>query len=234
MRSGPLKYGFVGAGFNAKFHLAALRQLRGIEVAGVTAVGGAPEFAAMARGWGLGETVVYDSVYEMAQHVDCVAVCAPNFARVPIVEADRRGRQARRGAEGRDLREAARAQRRRGAAPRGHGAVGEAAHGLLREPDLHEADPEPAGAARAGPEADGAALAGPVGRGARRAARRLVLGPDAAGRRRPVRHGLPQHRGGVARADAGRQAAHLPPAAGGERGHRAAQVGPARPGGRSC
>jgi predicted dehydrogenase len=87
MRSGPLKYGFVGAGFNAKFHLAALRQLRGIEVAGVTAVGGAPELAAAARAWGLGETVVYDSVYEMAQHVDAVAVCAPNFARVPIVEA---------------------------------------------------------------------------------------------------------------------------------------------------
>ena len=52
MRSGPLKYGFVGAGFNAKFHLAALRQLRGIEVAGVTAVDGAPELAAMARGVG--------------------------------------------------------------------------------------------------------------------------------------------------------------------------------------
>jgi hypothetical protein len=29
-----------------QFHLAALRQLRGIEVAGVTAAGGAPEFAA--------------------------------------------------------------------------------------------------------------------------------------------------------------------------------------------
>ncbi len=87
MRPASLKYGFVGAGFNAKFHLAALRQLRGIEVAGVTAVQGAPALAAMARGWGLGETVVYDSVYELAQHVDCVAVCAPNFARVPIVEA---------------------------------------------------------------------------------------------------------------------------------------------------
>jgi predicted dehydrogenase len=87
MRSASLKYGFVGAGFNAKFHLAALRQLRGIKVAGVTAVSGAPELAAMARRWGLGETVVYDSVYEMTQHVDAVAVCAPNFARVPIVEA---------------------------------------------------------------------------------------------------------------------------------------------------
>ncbi len=53
----------------------------------MTAVGGAPELAAIARGWGLGETVVYDSVYELAQHVDCVAVCAPNFVRVPIVEA---------------------------------------------------------------------------------------------------------------------------------------------------
>ncbi len=87
MRRASLKYGFVGAGFNAKFHLAALRQLRGIEVAGVTAVAGAPELAAMARAWGLGEPAVYDSAYELAQHADCVAVCAPNFARVPIVEA---------------------------------------------------------------------------------------------------------------------------------------------------
>jgi predicted dehydrogenase len=35
-----LKYGLVGAGFVAKFHLAALRQLRGMEVAGVTALKG--------------------------------------------------------------------------------------------------------------------------------------------------------------------------------------------------
>ena len=87
MHHGALKFGFVGAGFNAKFHLAAIRQLRGIDVAGVTAVGGAPELAAMARGWGLGETAVYASVGEMAKHVDVVAICAPNFARVPIMEA---------------------------------------------------------------------------------------------------------------------------------------------------
>jgi len=82
-----LRYGFVGAGFNAKFHLAAIRQLRGIEVAGVVAPAGAPELAALARGWGLGDPVVYGGVGEMAKHVDCVAVCAPNFARVEIVEA---------------------------------------------------------------------------------------------------------------------------------------------------
>jgi predicted dehydrogenase len=82
-----LKYGLVGAGFVAKFHLAALRQLRGIEVAGVTALKGAPELAAMARDWGVGETVVYESITEMAKHVDVIAVFAPNFARVAIVEA---------------------------------------------------------------------------------------------------------------------------------------------------
>jgi len=83
----PLKYGFVGAGFVAKFHLLAVRQLRGIEVAGVTSVSGAPELARMAGDWGLGETKVYGSVSEMAKHVDCIAVYAPNHARVEIVEA---------------------------------------------------------------------------------------------------------------------------------------------------
>ena len=87
MQGAPLRYGFVGAGFIAKFHLAALRQLRGIEVAGVTALKGAPELAAMARDWGVGETVVYESIAEMAKHVDVIAVFAPNFARVAIVEA---------------------------------------------------------------------------------------------------------------------------------------------------
>jgi predicted dehydrogenase len=87
MASPTFTYGFVGAGFVAKFHLAALRQVRGIDVAGVTAVGGAPEFAALAKGWGLGDTVAYPSIGEMAKHVDCIAVCAPNFARLEVTEA---------------------------------------------------------------------------------------------------------------------------------------------------
>ena len=87
MRSQSLKYGLVGAGFVAKFHLSAIRQLRGIEVAGVTALAGAPELAAMASAWGVGEATVYGSIAEMAKHVDCIAVFAPNYARVPIVEA---------------------------------------------------------------------------------------------------------------------------------------------------
>jgi predicted dehydrogenase len=87
MASKTIRYGFVGAGFNAKFHLAALRQLRGIEVAGVYAVHGAPELAALSKSWGLGDTVVYANIAEMAKRVDAVAVCAPNFARVEVIDA---------------------------------------------------------------------------------------------------------------------------------------------------
>jgi len=85
--SSSLRYGFVGAGFVAKFHLQAIRQLRGIELAGVTALAGAPELAAMARACGVGEPAVYASVAELAKHVDVIAVFAPNYARVAIVEA---------------------------------------------------------------------------------------------------------------------------------------------------
>ncbi len=84
--SSSLKYGFVGAGFVAKFHLQAIAQVRGIELAGVTALAGAPELAAMARAYGVGEPVVYGSVAEMADNVDVVAVFAPNYARVEVVE----------------------------------------------------------------------------------------------------------------------------------------------------
>jgi len=87
MHGRSITYGFVGAGFNARFHLAALRQLRRIKVGGVVSVAGAPEFAKLAADWGVGDARVFDSVGEMATHVDCIAVCAPNFARVEIVEA---------------------------------------------------------------------------------------------------------------------------------------------------
>jgi predicted dehydrogenase len=87
MDTPTLKYGFVGAGFIARFQLAALRQLRGIEVAGVTSVKGAQELATLAAEWGLGEPRVFDSVGELTKHVDCVVICAPNYARLDVVEA---------------------------------------------------------------------------------------------------------------------------------------------------
>jgi predicted dehydrogenase len=83
-----LRLGIVGAGFVAKFHVRALMQVRSMEIAGITSrtAASAQELAATVKAHGLGEGVVYPSVAEMAQHVDAVAIYAPNFARVELVE----------------------------------------------------------------------------------------------------------------------------------------------------
>ena len=81
-----LKLGIVGAGFVANFHARALNQVRNMEVAGVTALKGAEALSASVKKRGLGEGVVYPSVGEMAKHVEAIAVYAPNFARLEIVE----------------------------------------------------------------------------------------------------------------------------------------------------
>jgi predicted dehydrogenase len=86
MQPKAMKFGFVGAGFVARFHLKAIHQVRGIELAGVTAPKGAPELAAMSRSLGTGDSVVYGSISEMAKYVDCIAIFAPNFARIAIME----------------------------------------------------------------------------------------------------------------------------------------------------
>ena len=81
-----LKLGIVGAGFVANFHLRALRQVRSVEVAGVYSLNRAGELAAAVKKHGLGAGTVYSSVEEMANHVDAIAVYAPNYVRVEIVE----------------------------------------------------------------------------------------------------------------------------------------------------
>lgn len=83
-----LKVGFVGAGFVANFHARAIMQVRSMEIAGVTSrtAGKAQQFSAMVRENGLGEGVAYPNIAEMANHVDAIAIYAPNFARVEIVE----------------------------------------------------------------------------------------------------------------------------------------------------
>ena len=82
----PLKLGLVGAGFVARFHCIALKQVRGVEVAGITALKGAEALAQSARDWGLGEPGVYPSITELAKNVDVVALFAPNFVRVAMME----------------------------------------------------------------------------------------------------------------------------------------------------
>ena len=81
-----LKYGIVGGGFVSAFHLRALKQVRGVEVAGLVSRRPPEHLAAIVRRDGLGEGRIFPSVKEMIPHVDVVAIFAPNFARVEIVE----------------------------------------------------------------------------------------------------------------------------------------------------
>jgi len=69
-----LRYGIVGSGFVAQFHLRALEGVRGVEVAGLTSRTPPHELAASARARGLGEARVFESVREMVGNVDVVAV----------------------------------------------------------------------------------------------------------------------------------------------------------------
>ncbi|MFQ5710133.1 MAG: Gfo/Idh/MocA family protein [bacterium] len=83
-----LKLGIVGAGFVARFHVRALKQVRNIEVAGITSrtKSHAEALSGLIKDNGLGDGVVYPNITEMAKHVDAIAIYAPNFVRVEMVE----------------------------------------------------------------------------------------------------------------------------------------------------
>ena len=83
-----LKLGIVGAGFIAKFHIQALAQIRNVDVAGITSRtrGHAEALAGLARSLNVGDPTVYDSITAMAPHVDAIALFAPNYTRIEMVE----------------------------------------------------------------------------------------------------------------------------------------------------
>ena len=80
-----LKLGIVGAGFVANFHVRALQQVRTIDVDGIVAPNGADALGATVKKRNLGAGIVYKNVTEMANHVDAIAIYAPNYTRVDIV-----------------------------------------------------------------------------------------------------------------------------------------------------
>jgi predicted dehydrogenase len=87
MNTEPLRYGIVGSGFVSQFHLRALEQVRGVEVAGLTSRTPPHALAASARERGLGQARVYDDVRTMTRDVDVVAIFNANVARVEVMEA---------------------------------------------------------------------------------------------------------------------------------------------------
>jgi predicted dehydrogenase len=81
-----LKLGIIGAGFAAHFHARAIQQLRNIDIAGIYALDRAEHLSEFVRRNNLGEGTVYSSVADLVNHVDAVAIYAPNFVRVALVE----------------------------------------------------------------------------------------------------------------------------------------------------
>jgi predicted dehydrogenase len=81
-----LRYGIVGGGFVAAFHLKALCAVRGIEVAGFVSKDPVDHLIRFARENGLGEPKAFGNIREMATEVDVLAIFAPNFVRPEIVE----------------------------------------------------------------------------------------------------------------------------------------------------
>lgn len=81
----PLRYGIVGGGFITAFHLHALRQIRGVNVAGFVSKSSLDELVAFTRKHDLGEGRIYRSIGEMAPQVDVMVILVPNFARLEVI-----------------------------------------------------------------------------------------------------------------------------------------------------
>jgi predicted dehydrogenase len=81
-----MKLGFVGSGFISQFHARAIQQVRGLEIAGLVRRRSSEALASYCREHGLGETRIYDSIGEMAKHVDAIALYVPNYARIEAME----------------------------------------------------------------------------------------------------------------------------------------------------
>src|SRR5256885_16570373 len=96
-----LGVGFIGSGFNARFHLQAFQAVRDADVLGVWSPTRkrAEETAALARRLDLGQTKAYRSIAEMVADpaIDALWLCGRNDARIEnveeIVEAGTRGQR---------------------------------------------------------------------------------------------------------------------------------------------
>ncbi|HEX4601784.1 MAG TPA: Gfo/Idh/MocA family oxidoreductase [Gemmatimonadales bacterium] len=85
-----LGIGFIGSGFNARFHLQAFQAVRDADVLGVWSpkTPHAEETAALARRLDVGAAKPYRSIAAMVADpaIDAVWLCGPNYARVENVE----------------------------------------------------------------------------------------------------------------------------------------------------
>ena len=90
MATRPLGIGFIGSGFNARFHMQAFRAVRDCEIRGVWSPNrrNAESAAGYARQLDVGPCRPYRSIAEMVVDpaIDAIWLCGPNQARVENVE----------------------------------------------------------------------------------------------------------------------------------------------------
>jgi predicted dehydrogenase len=90
MSSDRLGIGFIGSGFNTKFHLQAFVGVRDADVYGIYSPNQAhaEETAALSRSLDLGDTKAFTSITDMVAdpRIDAIWLCGPNHARVQNVE----------------------------------------------------------------------------------------------------------------------------------------------------
>jgi len=86
----PLGIGFIGSGFNARFHIQAFQAVRDAEVLGIWSPNtkNAEDAAALSRRLDVGAAKPYKSIAAMLDDpvIDAVWLTGPNFARIENVE----------------------------------------------------------------------------------------------------------------------------------------------------
>ena len=95
-----LGVGFVGSGFNTRFHIQAWRGVRDADVLGVWSpnAANAASAARLARDIGVGGARAYRSITEMVSDpsIDAIWLCGPNQARIDNVKEIVAGAKSRR------------------------------------------------------------------------------------------------------------------------------------------
>ena len=90
MANKRLGVGFIGSGFNTRFHMQAFTGVRDADVLGVWSphAARAADAAAFARSLDIGKTRAYKSIAQMVADpaIDAVWLCGPNHARIENVE----------------------------------------------------------------------------------------------------------------------------------------------------
>jgi len=90
MTAARLGIGFVGSGFNARFHLQGFQAVRDADVLGVWSPNTqhAESMAALSRSLDVGQAKPFKSIAEMVADsaIDALWLCGPNFARIENVQ----------------------------------------------------------------------------------------------------------------------------------------------------